>query len=173
MRLLACEWLLSGSRIASLIVRIWGHDIERAQIYGKPCRSDLGLQRMDQHHQLALWAADCADRVLAVFEAECAGDARPRQAIEAARRWQSGNMPMVTARKMAFAAHAAAREPISKAAVAAARAAGHAAATAHVATHAPHAANYARKARAALGANPDTERKWQIERLPDVLRHLA
>lgn len=128
---------------------------------------------MNQHEKLAIWAADCAERVLPVFEAECSDDARPRQAIEAARLWRSGDMPMVTARKMAFAAHAAARQPLSKAAVAAARAAGHAAATAHVATHAPHAANYARKSRAASGEDADAERAWQIDQLPDELRHLV
>jgi hypothetical protein len=80
---------------------------------------------------------------------------------------------MVTARMMAFAAHAAARQPLSKAAVAAARAAGHAAATAHVATHARHAANYARMSRAASSGDADTERAWQINQLPDKLRHLA
>lgn len=127
---------------------------------------------MNEHHELALWAADCAQRVLTLFEAECPDDLRPRQAIEAARLWQRGSLAMVDARKLAFASHAAARQSISKAAVAAARAAGHAAATAHVATHAPYAASYARKAKAAAAENPDLERQWQSDQLPESLQYL-
>jgi len=127
---------------------------------------------MDEHQELALWAADCAERVLALFEAECPDDQRPRQAIEAARLWQAGRLQMVEARAFAFAAHAAARQRVRKAAVAAARAAGHAAATAHVATHAPHAADYARKAKAAAGEDAELERKWQTDQLPARIRPL-
>jgi hypothetical protein len=125
---------------------------------------------MNEHHEMALWAADCAERVLALFEAECPEDRRPRDAIEAARLWQAGRLPMIEARAFAFAAHAAARQPIGKAAIAAARAAGHAAATAHVVTHAVHAAGYARKAKAAAGEDSDVERQWQAGRLPARLR---
>jgi hypothetical protein len=127
---------------------------------------------LNEHHELTLWAADCAERVLPIFEVECPNDLRPRQAIEAARLWQRGSLAMMDARKLAFACHAAARQSISKAAVASARAAGHAAATAHVVTHAPHAANYARKAKAAAGENPDFERQWQLDQLPESLRYI-
>jgi hypothetical protein len=127
---------------------------------------------LNEHQELAVWAADCAQRVLSLFEVECPDDLRPRQAIEGLRLWQSGSLAMIDARKLAFAAHSAARQPISKAAVAAARSAGHAAATAHVATHARHAANYARKAKAAAGENPELEKRWQSDQLPKCLRHL-
>jgi hypothetical protein len=127
---------------------------------------------MDEHHDLALWAADCAERVLGLFEAECPDDLRPREAIEAARLWQAGRLTISEARAFAFAAHAAARQPVGKAAIAAARAAGHAAATAHVATHAPYAADYARKAKAAAGEDVALERQWQMGRLPARLRHV-
>ncbi len=127
---------------------------------------------MNQHHELALWAAECAERVLFLFETECPDDARPRNAIEAARLWERGDLAMVDARMQAFASHAAARQPISKAAIASARAAGHAAATAHVAAHAPHAASYARKAKEAAGQSADSERNWQNDRLRDDLRYL-
>lgn len=43
------------------------------------------------HRLLAVWAADCAERVLYVFERSCNGD-RPRKAIEAARSWACGEM---------------------------------------------------------------------------------
>ena len=127
---------------------------------------------VQEHHVFALWAAECEERVLALFEAESPDDARPREAIEAARKWQRGELPMTDARKLAFASHAAARESSSLAAVAAARAAGHAAATAHVVTHAPHAARYAQKATEAAGLDTEAERRWQIERLPEQLRQI-
>ena len=37
------------------------------------------------HRLLALWAADCAEHVLHLFEAEQPSDPRPRRAIEHAR----------------------------------------------------------------------------------------
>ena len=101
------------------------------------------------HKALAVWAADCAERVLMNFETELPEDNRPRKAIEAARSWVCGELAMTKCREAAFAAHAAARETNCASATFAARAAGHAAATAHVADHARHAAAYAIKSLAA------------------------
>ncbi|MHA4835741.1 putative immunity protein [Sphingopyxis sp. MSC1_008] len=118
---------------------------------------------MNHHQKLALWAADCAERVLANF-----GDAdlRPRAAIDAARKWTNGTLAMAEARKLAFAAHAAAREAGNPAAIAAARAAGHAAATPHVAGHARHAAGYALKSAQLAGQDVASEREWQLAHMP-------
>ena len=118
---------------------------------------------MNHHQKLALWAADCAERVLANF-----GDAdpRPRAAIDAAREWTNGTLAMAEARKFAFAAHAAAREAGNLAAIAAARAAGHAAATPHVAGHARHAARYALKSVQLAGRDMASERDWQLAHMP-------
>ena len=45
----------------------------------------------DAHHRLlAVWAADCAEHVLPLFEQEAPHDGRPRQAIAAARAWANG-----------------------------------------------------------------------------------
>lgn len=103
------------------------------------------------HRDLALQAADQAEAVLSVFQADRPDDARPAQAIAAARAWARGEIGCAEARAATFAAHAAARQASSSVAAAAARAAGHAAATAHVVEHARHAADYARKAEASLG----------------------
>src|SRR4051812_45099750 len=84
------------------------------------------------HRLLAAWAADCAERVLSLFE-EHSSDDRPRRAVEVARAWARGEVRVGDAQKAAVAAHAAAREATSEAATAAARAAGHAVATAHMA----------------------------------------
>ncbi len=124
----------------------------------------------DNDHQiLALWAADCAEHVIHHFEALQAGDARPRQAIEAARAWARGEIRCGAARTAAIAAHAAARGADEGPARAAARAAGHAAGTAHMAAHARHAAAYA----ATATPVPAGERDWQFGRLPERLRPAA
>jgi hypothetical protein len=120
---------------------------------------------------LAIWAADCAEHVLTFFEGMYPEDDRPRKAIEAVRAWERGDLPMVDARKAAFAAHAAARTASNAAAQAAARAAGHAAATAHVVDHARYAAAYAVKA-AEINNSASTESDWQVQRLPERLRQV-
>jgi hypothetical protein len=90
----------------------------------------------DDRRVLAVWAADCAERTLPLFEAQAPGDPRPREAIEGAWAFARGEMRIGPVRTLAVAAHASAREVRDPAAVAAARAAGHAAATAHMASHA-------------------------------------
>ncbi|HEV7145975.1 MAG TPA: hypothetical protein VGN48_03140, partial [Pedococcus sp.] len=50
------------------------------------------------HRLLALWAALCAEHVLTLFESAQPGDLRPRQAIEHARAWASGEVTMMQAR---------------------------------------------------------------------------
>ena len=107
-----------------------------------------------------------------LFE-ECNSDDRPRRAVEIARAWARGAVPVGDVQKAAVAAHAAAREATSKAATAAARAAGHAVATAHMADHCLGAAYYALKALDAAGAPTGGERAWQLKRLPDGVRELV
>ena len=126
-----------------------------------------GLDEQD-HKTLVLWAADCAEHVLPLFERTHPNDDRPRKALEAGRAWVDGLIPMSAARAAAFASHAAARDSDSATARAAARAAGHAAATAHVASHARHAATYA-----VTAAGVTTEHNWQMRRVPKHLRPLA
>jgi hypothetical protein len=124
---------------------------------------DLQKQKL-----LALFAAECAEHVLPIFEGAQLGDDRPRKAIKAARAWVRNEIKCGAARSTAFAAHAAAREVSEGPARAAARAAGHAAATAHMAAHARAAAAYAVKA----VANPAEEITWQRQRLPKGLETL-
>jgi hypothetical protein len=131
------------------------------------------------HHALALWAADCAEHVLPLFEDRYPADERPRKAIETTRAWVRGELKMTDGRPAAFAAHAAARAADDPAAKAAARAAGHAFGTAHMADHAQYAAQYAATA-VAKAATPQhaeavraDERAWQWERLDEDLRPLG
>ncbi len=130
------------------------------------------------HRLLALWAASCAEHVLALFEAVRPEDPRPRQAIERARGWVRGEATMSQARAAAGAANAAARD-LSGAPRYAAYAAGQAAAVAHVAAHELGAAAYAiRAVRAAATAGDGViagqrECCWQREQLPQAIRALV
>lgn len=129
----------------------------------------------DEHHQLlARWAADCAEHVLELFEAEHHEDARPREAIAAAREWAGGDLPMMRARALGGHAMGAAR-PMRGAARFAAYAAGQAACVGHVAEHDLGAAAYALKAvRDARGDDAlRAERDWQRGRLPTEIRELV
>src|ERR1044072_275287 len=62
------------------------------------------------HHLLALWAAACAEHVLHLFESAKPSDSRPRHAIEQARAWVRGEIPMSEARAAGGHAMAAARD---------------------------------------------------------------
>ncbi len=123
------------------------------------------------HRRAAMWATECADHVLSLFERYHPNDMRPRKAIEAGRAWARGELSMSAARAASFAAHAAARDASHSSASAAARAAGYAAATAHVIGHAAHAATYAAKAvssashPAEAADNTASERRWQWQQL--------
>ena len=126
---------------------------------------------------LAIWAADCAERVLPYFERIRPKDERPRKAIKACRTWvRTGIFKMADIRKASLDAHAAARKAKENdAACFAARAAGQAVATAHVPEHAFGASYYALKVVAAANpANAETkiakELDWESRRLPKDLR---
>ena len=131
--------------------------------------------KQDQR-SLAIWAADCAERVLPFFEKAYPKDDRPRKAIEACRTWAStGVFKMADIRKASLDAHAAAREAKeNNAACFAARASGQAVATAHVPQHAFGSAYYALKIAAADSANAKVriakELNWQTRHLPKHLR---
>jgi len=143
----------------------------------------------DSHHYLlALWAAQCAERVLPYFEKEHPDDDRPRKAIELARSWARGEITVTEAKVGAYYSNAAARD-VKGAAKFSALAAGQSAAVAHVAAHELGAAAYA--IRAAMAASGDSEARpnasiseakreiglrecaWQREQLPDEIRELV
>jgi hypothetical protein len=147
-----------------------------------------GTLQDSDHHLLALWAADCAQHVLHLFEEIQPNDDRPRRAIELARAWTRGEITMTQARTAAGFANAAARA-LGEARRAAQRrrlwarhaahAAGQAAAVAHVAAHELGAAAYAIKAVRAAAPKGESEGagrrecQWQRERLPEAIRDLV
>ena len=95
---------------------------------------------------VAEWAADCAERVLELFELEVPGDSGPRDAIARARGFACGELDVAEQIRRRFVGGGAVRDGIAPAAAAAARAAGQAAAVAHMGAHALGAAAYAAKA---------------------------
>jgi hypothetical protein len=112
------------------------------------------MKKYDKQDQIALaiWAVDCAERVLRLFEESYPEDDRPRKAIETCKVWiRTGEFKMSVIRGASLNAHAAARKVKENvAAFFAARAAGQAVATAHVTQHAFGASYYALKAIAAI-----------------------
>jgi hypothetical protein len=130
------------------------------------------------HHLLAVWAADCAEHVLGLFEDGRPHDDRPRRAIELGRAWARGEVRMTEARTAAGHANAAARD-LRGASRHAAYAAAQAANVAHVAAHELGAAAYA--IRAVQAAAPKAKGKaagrlecrWQRDQLPEAIRDLV
>jgi hypothetical protein len=122
---------------------------------------------------LRLFAADCAERVLGLYEKQYPNDDRPRKAIQAARDFANGLITKdaadayaATAAAAAYAATAAAAANAANAAYAAAARAAYAAANAAYAAASDAAyAAYAAARAAYAAANAADEKTWQIERL--------
>jgi hypothetical protein len=130
------------------------------------------VKKTDQK-TLAVWAIDCAMRVLPYFEEIYPKDGRPRQALETLLTWiNTGVFKMAVIRKASLYSHAAAREVgEDNAARSVARACGQAVATAHVPLHSIGSALYAQQAifRAKHSTEVDSaitkERNWQYKHL--------
>ena len=130
-------------------------------------RSPQTLGETDRR-TVSAWAADCAERVLELFEADAPADTRPREAVARARAFARGELDVGAEIRRRFGARAAPRN-LTPVAAAAARAAGQAASIPHMGAHAWGAAAYAAKA-AAL-ASPDLpevvneEVRWQLDHM--------
>lgn len=116
---------------------------------------------------MALWAADCAEHVLPLFQAEAPSDGRPEDAIARARAFADGELSAAGEIRRRFVAGRAASVVSSRAAKAAARSAAQAAGVAHMGAHALGAAAYAAMAagEASLdqAAGIDQELRWQLQ----------
>lgn len=137
---------------------------------------------------LGNWAADCAERVLSLYETRVDSDARPRAAIEGIRVFANGGKRTAQLRSLALSAFAAAREANDPAVIAAARSAGLAASSAY--THplvdvqqTKHIVGPAAYAALALELNQgddpsigDHEINWAIDHVPlqvcEILSHM-
>ncbi|QNQ11472.1 putative immunity protein [Sphingomonas alpina] len=145
---------------------------------------DAPLLTIEDLRPVARWAADCAERALPIFEAKAPDDTRPREAIAASRAFADSGMRTAALRKIAWAAHAAAREAGDPAAAAAARAACAAAATAythpiassHQVNHILGPAAYAAQAialSAGEAGHGEAEIHWAIAQASPEVRHVV
>ncbi len=154
------------------------YDVRKSvsEILDKPFteRIDHQIFKPDQK-LLAIWAAECAERVLPYFEEKYPDDDRPRKAIEVLREWiATGVFNMAVIRKASLGAHAAAKGKQEADAIFAAHATGQAVGTAHVVTHALGASLYGIRAVAAHSGSVDEalkERDRQLERLRQLVKY--
>lgn len=136
-------------------------------------RSPQTLSEADRR-LVAAWAADCAERVLVLFEAEAPDDDRPRALIARTRAFARGELNTAEEIRRRFAGGVGAGDVEAPAAAAAARAAGQAVAICHMGAHALSAAAYA--VRAASLADPsrpeaiEDEIRWQLEHMSADVR---
>lgn len=77
----------------------------------------------EERRLLAFWVADCAERVLPLFEAKAPSDTRPREAIEGIRVFAREGKRTAQLRSLFKAGYVSAREVSDPVAAAAARAA--------------------------------------------------
>lgn len=123
---------------------------------------------------VAVWAADCTERVLPLFEAEAPTDGRVRDGIARARAFGRGELAAAGEIRRRFLADRAARSVTSPAAVAAVHSAGQASAVAHMGAHALGAAAFAAKAVGLVASGrPDAREQevwWQIKHMTAAVR---
>lgn len=123
---------------------------------------------------VALWAADCAQRVLPLFEADSPADDRVRDGIERARRFGHGELDVASEIRRRFVAGRAAQTANAPEAIAAARSAGQASGVCHMGAHALGAAAYAAQAASLVATDPEAARvdeiRWQLSQLADDAR---
>lgn len=135
----------------------------------------------DDRRALADWAADCALRVLPLFEAKAPADPRPREAVGGTRAFACGDVPRGPLRPLAWAALHAAREVDDQVAYAAARSAAaavaipylHPIATPHQVKHIVGPPLYAARARALAGEDADEEIRWALEHADTTIREIT
>jgi hypothetical protein len=148
------------------------------------CESKYFTLSLESLRAIGGWAADCAERALAVYETHADSDSRPRAAIEGIRGFTAGGKRAARLRILAVEAHAAAREIGDGAAAAAARAAGAAAASAythpladvhqtkHIVGSAAYAALALELAHSGDSRIGDGEIRWAIEHAPAEVREV-
>src|SRR4051812_46721411 len=143
------------------------------------------LITMTDRRMLSLWAADCVERVLPLFESAAPADTRPRDVLDCVRLFGNGGERTKQIRTAGWAANAAAREATDRVAVLVARAALYVAGAAYIhSLESPHQVThvYAPAVAAAeareLAAGGDTaagdaEIRWAIEHAPEEVRGIV
>jgi len=166
------SWQTSGTISQVLVENLAG----KRPIYARAMGRSPQTLSLEDRRVVASWAADCAEHVLAIFEAGAPDDHRVRAAIEQARAFSAGRLDVEDAlRRRGGQAGAAARDAPTPAGRAAAYAAEQAAAVAHIGAHALGAAGYAAKASALAAHRVDdsmirSEAHRQVAAMTDTVR---
>lgn len=148
----------------------WAEDLGQAPIEGLDPATVLGEELGERAQRL--WACDCVERVLHLFELDHPDDHRPREAIRVARLDALGEASKEELDAASCAAFSAESAPAKEAARTAARAAARAVvigAAWHTAFTAARAAGWASARGATRIAAWDAERAWQTRRAADYL----
>lgn len=174
-KLVACENALHGCREEDLLG--WISDElylmeyaeppevhENNKVYGRKARLLSRVETWDER-TARLFACDCTERVLPIFERRFPDDPRPRQAIATARRYADGEATADEVIAARDAAWAATRITTWDAAWAAARIT-----TWDARAAARDAAWTATRDAAWTATTRDAERKWQQARLMEYIR---
>lgn len=136
-------------------------------------RSPQTLSEADRR-LVAAWAADCAERVLGLFEAEAPDDDRPRALIARTRAFARGELNTALEIRRRFSGGIGAGVVKTPAAAAAARAAGQAVAICHMGAHALGTAAYAAEAIGLADQNRpeavEEEIRWQLDHMSSEVR---
>ncbi len=132
-----------------------------------------------QHKVLAIWAIDCLNKVLPLFEAKYPKETVLKMAVHTLQRWVNDEIEMWEARKYTYTVLALARDmekddkPYSQIV----RAASHCLATCHVPIHSERAAMYIVSAIRLINKNKINvetlmikERLWQLNRLKELMK---
>lgn len=149
------------------------HDDELLDII-KPVK-----QYSNEHKVLALWAIDCLNRVLPLFETKYPNETILKTAVDTLQKWINDEIRMWDARKYAYIVLALAKtmEKTDKPYSQIVRAASHCLATCHVPTHSEGTAMYVvsaikllNKGRADVIKLMEDERIWQINHLKELMK---
>lgn len=123
----------------------WREEVREKQkrgnqiLFGKdsPFLQDLKMLLDGQSHiTLVLWALDLAEESVKILKAKYPEEARPEEALLAARDWAAGNVKMPFAQRKILDCHAFARELTDKGDISLCHAIGQACAVVHTAGHA-------------------------------------
>ena len=150
------------------------HDDELLEII-KPVK-----QYSNEHKILALWAIDCLNRILPLFEIKYPNEIILNTAVGTLQKWINDEIKMWDARKYTYTVLALANtmEKDDKSYSQIVRATSHCLATCHVPTHSEGTAMYVVSAIKLLNKSKDdvvtlmkSERIWQINHLKELMRN--
>jgi hypothetical protein len=150
------------------------HDDELLDII-KPVK-----QYSNEHRILAIWAIDCLNRILPLFEMKYPSEIILKTAVGTLQKWINGEIKMWDARKYTYTVLALAKtmEKYDKPYSQIVRATSHCLATCHVPTHSEGTAMYAVSAIKLINKSKDdavvlmeNERIWQINHLKELMKN--